>query len=151
QVSGKKASVVSTDVAQEAYELAKIRSKEAELKLMVQMAKEMANDEATIKGLQSQLTTAQQMAKAETEAVKGGGEVKAPSPRVLANNTTGQFADIYVNGMYKTDIPPYESRWIVIEQKVNPVVLTAYGNEDISSWGPRYIWGKFATYTWNLG
>jgi hypothetical protein len=33
---------------------------------------------------------------------------------------------------------------------INPVVLTAHGNEDIDTWGPRYIWGKFQTYTWNI-
>jgi len=38
----------------------------------------------------------------------------------------------------------------VIEHKWNPTVLKGYGNEDTNNWGPRYIWGNFKTYTWNL-
>jgi hypothetical protein len=33
---------------------------------------------------------------------------------------------------------------------LEPHVLTANGNEDLDSWGPRYIWGRFTKYTWNI-
>jgi hypothetical protein len=36
------------------------------------------------------------------------------------------------------------------EHRWNPTVLTAYGDQDIDSWGPRYIWGRFQTYRWNI-
>jgi hypothetical protein len=31
----------------------------------------------------------------------------------------------------------------VIEHRWNPTVLTVIGEEDIDTWGPRYIWGRF--------
>jgi hypothetical protein len=38
----------------------------------------------------------------------------------------------------------------VIEQRFNPVVLTADGDEDDYTWGPEHIWGRFNKYTWNV-
>ena len=70
--------------------------------------------------------------------------------KVVVNNYSDQYVTIFVNGFYKTEISPGLAQTIVIEQRINPVVLTAHGNEDIDTWGPRYIWGKFQTYTWNI-
>jgi hypothetical protein len=28
--------------------------------------------------------------------------------------------------------------------------MTAYGDDDSTTWGPRYVWGKFNKYTWNI-
>jgi hypothetical protein len=57
---------------------------------------------------------------------------------------------VYVNGIYKGEIGPGLAQTIVIEHRWNPTVLTAYGDEDIDTWGPRTIWGRFQTYTWNI-
>jgi hypothetical protein len=38
----------------------------------------------------------------------------------------------------------------IVEHRWNPTILTAHGNEDIDSWGPRIIWGRFDKYTWNI-
>jgi hypothetical protein len=69
---------------------------------------------------------------------------------VVINNTTTQYLDIWVNGNYKTQVQPGATQTIVIEHRWNPTVLTADGDEDSSTWGPRYIWGRFTKYTWNF-
>jgi hypothetical protein len=66
------------------------------------------------------------------------------------NNYTTQYLDIYVNGNYKTQVAPGSTQICTIEHRWNPTVLTAYGNEDTNNWGPRYIWGRFTKYTWNI-
>ena len=70
--------------------------------------------------------------------------------KVVVNNYTTQYLDIYVNGNYKTQIAPGATQVCTIEHRWNPTVLTAYGNEDEINWGPKYIWGKFDKYTWNI-
>jgi hypothetical protein len=45
---------------------------------------------------------------------------------------------------------PGAAQTIIIEHRWNPTVLTAYGDQDIDEFGPRTIWGKFTTYTWNI-
>ena len=70
--------------------------------------------------------------------------------KVLLNNYTTQYIDLWVNGNYRLQIPPGGSSSCIIEHKYNPTTLTAYGNQDDAVWGPRQIFGAFKTYTWNL-
>lgn len=69
---------------------------------------------------------------------------------MLLNNYTTQYIDLWVNGIYKMQVPPGGSKWCVIEHKWNPTVLTARGDEDEGGPWRREIWGAYQTYTWNL-
>ena len=78
-------------------------------------------------------------------------QLPGDAPRkILLNNYTTQYIDLWVNGNYKMQVPPGGSKWCVIEHKWNPTVLTAYGNADDAVWGPRDVFGAYSTYTWNL-
>ena len=73
------------------------------------------------------------------------------TPRqVVVNNYTDQYVDLWVNGTLKVQVAPGMSQTCVIEHRWNPTVLTAYGNDDTNTWGPRYVWGRFTKYTWNI-
>jgi hypothetical protein len=61
-----------------------------------------------------------------------------------------QYVDVWVNGSEKAQVQPGQSTALTLDHKWNPTILTAYGNQDNSQWGPRYVWGRFKTYTWNL-
>jgi hypothetical protein len=57
---------------------------------------------------------------------------------------------VYVNGNLKGTVGPGAQQVWTIEHRWNPTVLTADGNEDEQTWGPRYIWGRYKKYTWNI-
>jgi hypothetical protein len=62
------------------------------------------------------------------------------APRqVVVNNYTPQYVDLWVNGSYMTQVLPGAGQVVTLQQRWNPTVLTAYGNDDSSTWGPRYI------------
>jgi hypothetical protein len=150
KVSGQKASLTSKQLLAESAELARMRRQVAELKatfaLHQQIAKE-ATDEAY---WAKQIAIANQTAKAETAAVLRN-ELPSGAPRkVLLNNYTTQYIDLYVNGNYKIQVLPGASSWCVIEHKWSPTILKAYGDQDVDIWGPRTIYGTFQTYTWNI-
>jgi hypothetical protein len=150
KVSGKKASLTSTAVLKESAELAKLRREAAELKAVLQVQQQVANEDATVAELKKQIASAEEFAKAETASVLRGEEPTGQPRKVLINNYSTQWAGIAVNGNFKTVVPPAQSKWIVIEHKWDPTVLTADGNEDLTHWPKRIIWGNFKTYTWNL-
>jgi hypothetical protein len=150
KVSGKQAPITADGIMDEANELAKMRRQEAELKSMIALTAQMAKQKARLRDLRAALTATQQQAKQESAAVRKGQEPKAAFRKVLVNNGSTQTVDIWVNGYQKTQVGPGQSKWFVVEHKWNPTVLKAYGNEDSTVWGPRYIWGKFIKYTWNL-
>jgi hypothetical protein len=149
KVSGKKASVTSTAVMQEATQLAKLRRQVPELQAMVHLNQQVASEAELVMDLKQQIAMSQRQTKLETDAVKRNEEPTGPR-KVLINNYTTQYVDLWVNGNPKMQVEPGQSKWCVIEHKWNPMVLTADGNEDAITWGPRYIWGNFPTYTWNL-
>jgi hypothetical protein len=149
QVSGKKASLTSNAVLKEATELAVMRRKQLELAALLRLNTQIANEQGTLTFLKEQIASAKRQAQQESEAVRRNEEPTGPR-KLLVNNYTTQYAVIHVNGNFKMEVPPGESRWCTIEHKWNPTVLTASGDEDMSSWGPRYLWGTFKTYTWNL-
>jgi len=151
KVSGKKASLTSTAVLAEAAHLAKLRHEAAELKAALQIANEIAAEQKLDTELKQEIAGAQQAAQQESEAIRMNQEPTATPRKLLINNYTTQYIVITVNGYARQpEIPPGESRWFVIEHKWNPTVLEAYGDAESPEWGPRYIWGRFTTYTWNL-
>jgi hypothetical protein len=141
--------VTSTALMKEATELAKLRRQEAELQAMAQINQQVASEQEVVTNLQQQIAMSQRQTKLETEAVQRNEEPTGPR-KLLINNYTPQYVDIWVNGNLKMQVQPGQSKWCVIEHKWNPTVLTADGNSDDTTWGPRYVWGNFQTYTWNL-
>jgi hypothetical protein len=150
KVSGKKASLTSKQVLKESSELAKLRSQEAELRAVLNVNDQIANEQDVILSLKKEIDLAKQRAEYDTEAIQKNLEPTWQPRKVTVNNYTTQYLTIWVNGRYKTEIPPGQSQVCVIEHRWNPVILTAHGNEDIDTWGPRYIWGRFTKYTWNI-
>ena len=150
KVSGKQAKVTSAAVLNEAAELAKLRKQASELQAVSKVAEQVAAEQNLIANLKNQIADAQAIAKLDKEKFNKNDEPGWTPRKVVVNNYSDQYVTIFVNGFYKTEISPGLAQTIVIEQRINPVVLTAHGNEDIDTWGPRYIWGKFQTYTWNI-
>lgn len=150
KVSGKKASLTSSALLKEAAELAKLRRETAELKAVLHVQQQVADEAATVADLKKEIASSEEFAKAETAAVRRGEEPTGEPRKVLINNYSSQWAGISVNGNFKLVVPPGQSKWIVVEHKWNPTVLTADGNEDLTNWPKRYVWGNFKTYTWNL-
>jgi hypothetical protein len=150
KVSGKTASITSKQVGQEAAELAAMRKQEKELEAVLQVSQQMAMDEHNIKLTQDALASSRAQIKADKEAVAQNQEPTWTPRQIVVNNYTTQYLDVYVNGHYKVQVQPGMQQTIVIEHRWNPTVLKAYGNEDTNTWGPRYIWGRFTKYTWNI-
>jgi hypothetical protein len=150
KVSGKKASLTSAAVLNEAAELAKLRRQVAELKAVLHVSNQVALEQQQVTSLKQQIQIADKLDKQEKEEIQKNQNPTGAPRKVLVNNYTTQYFDVYVNGFMKMQVGPGQSKWCVIEHKWNPTVLKAYGNEDTTNWGPRYIWGNFKTYTWNL-
>jgi hypothetical protein len=150
KVSGKKASLTSNQLMQESAQLAALKRQVAELQAASRVAEQIAAEQNTVTILRKNLDLAQAQARADREAFEQNQEPTWMPRKVVVNNYTAQYLDIYVNGNYKTQVGPGLAATCVIEHRWNPTVLTAYGNEDIDTWGPRYIWGRFEKYTWNI-
>jgi hypothetical protein len=150
KVSGKTASLTSPQVLQEAAELASLRKQEAELKAVLQVSNQVMFAEERVASLKKEIATAQAGTKADQQALQMNQEPTWTPRTVVVNNYTTQYVDVYVNGNYKAQVLPGSAQTITVEHRWNPTVLTAYGNEDIDTWGPRYIWGRFNKYTWNI-
>ena len=149
KVSTKKAPVTSTALMKEAAELAQMRREEKELEATLHMANQIAQEEGVIQNLKTSIGLAKAQTKSETDAILKMEEPTGPR-KLLINNYTTQYVDIWVNGFLKVQVGPGQSRYCTIEHKWDPTILKAYGTADDVSWGPRYIWGNFKTYTWNL-
>jgi hypothetical protein len=149
-VSGKQAAVTSSAVIKEAAELAKLRRQATELQAVSRVAAQVAGEQDLIADLRKEIADSQAIAKADVQAFRQNQEPTWTPRKVLVNNYTTQLLTVYVNGNYKGEIGPGLSQTIVVEHRWNPTVLTAYGDEDIDTWGPRTIWGRFQTYTWNI-
>jgi uncharacterized protein (TIGR03000 family) len=149
-VSGKKASLTSTAVLNEAAELAKLRKENEELQAVLNVSKRVADAEARNRLLQEEIASSKARVARDQEAIRQNQEPTWTPRKVIVNNYTNDYLDLWVNGTYKVQIAPGMSQLFYIEHRWNPTVLTAYGNEDNMTWGPRYIWGRFNKYTWNI-
>jgi uncharacterized protein (TIGR03000 family) len=150
KVSGKQASLTSKMLAKEAAELAAMRRQEQELNAVLQVKQQMMLEENDILTTKKDLAMTQAQIKADKAAINSNQEPTWKPRTVVVNNYTTQYLDIYVNGNYKTQVQPGMQQTIIVEHRWNPTVLKAYGNEDVDTWGPRYIWGRFDKYTWNI-
>src|SRR5262249_4039454 len=130
KVSGKKASLTSKALLAEAAELATLRKEVAELKATFAVHQQIADAETNRKFWTDQIALADGITKREKDAIQSN-ELPTDAPRrVLINNYTTQYIDIWVNGNYKLQVTPGGSKWFTIEHKWNPTVLTGYGDED---------------------
>jgi hypothetical protein len=151
KVSGKKASLTSTTLARESAELASLRRQQAELQAVLHVNEQITQEQDTIANLRKSIALSKQIAQADVEAFRKNEEPTWTPRKVLVNNYTTQNILIYVNGSSKWPmVPPGGAQMFVIEHRWNPTVLTATGDQDIDTWGPRYIWGRFNKYTWNI-
>jgi hypothetical protein len=151
KVSGKKASLTSTALAKEAAELAGLRRQQAELQAVLHVNEQITQEQDTIANLRKTISLSQQIAQADVDAFRKNEEPTWAPRKVVVNNYTTQNLLVYVNGSSKWPmVPPGGAQMYVIEHRWNPTVLTANGDQDIDAWGPRYIWGRFNKYTWNI-
>jgi hypothetical protein len=145
-VSGKKASLTSSLLMKESAELAQMRKQQKELEALLRVNNQITGAQETNDMLKREIAQAQERARAHQMFQEPTWEPR----KLIVNNYTTQFIDINVNGNLRLQIPPGETRSCMIEHRWNPVVLTAYGDEDEAVWGPRNLWGRFKEYTWNL-
>jgi uncharacterized protein (TIGR03000 family) len=151
KVSKKKASLTSKALLAESAELASLRRQVAELKSVYAVHQQIA-DEATDAGYwTTMIALADKTAKEETQMIRANTLPTDAPRKVLVNNYTTQYIDIWINGNYRAQVGPGGSKWFTIDHKWNPTVLTGYGNEDDGfTYGPMRIFGAFKTYTWNI-
>jgi hypothetical protein len=149
-VSGKKASLTSAQLATEAAQLAAIKKQEKELEAVLKVTTQVYTQEKNLRLLNDSLNEAKRGVKEESDAIRRNEEPTWKPRKVVVNNYTDGYIDVWVNGNYKCQVAPGMSQLFYIEHRWNPTVLTAYGNEDTITYGPRYIWGRFDKYTWNI-
>jgi hypothetical protein len=149
-VAGKKASITSDELIKDAQKLAKLRNQQAELNAILKVQNQIAARDEDIAITQQCIADAKKAAASAQESVAFNQNPTWTPRKVLVNNYSSDYMDIWVNGHYKGQVAPGMSRTFVIEHRWNPTVLTAYGDQDSDNWGPRYIWGRFQTYTWNI-
>jgi uncharacterized protein (TIGR03000 family) len=150
KVSGKKASLSALQLAKESAELAKLRRQEAELRATLAVQQQITGTEDAVKTLTQVLADTKAQAAADAEAIRMNQEPTWKTRKVIVNNYTTQYIDIWVNGYWKVQVGPGLSQLFFIEHRWNPTVLTGYSDDDEQSYGPVYIWGRFQTYTWNI-
>jgi uncharacterized protein (TIGR03000 family) len=150
KVSGKTASLTSKQLIKEAAELAALRRQTAELRAVERVTNQVQYAEEGVAYLKDAITQAEKMTQQDRESFQRNEQPTSTPRQLVVNNYTTQYLDIYVNGSLMTQVQPGLSQVITIEQRWNPVVVTAYGSEDTMNWGPRYIWGRFTKYTWNI-
>jgi hypothetical protein len=150
KVSGKKADVTSSELLKESAELAKLRRQDKELQAVLKVSEQLQAESNDIASMNDILTMTKQQIAADKAAINTNLEPTWSPRTVVVNNYTPQYLDIFVNGNYKVQVAPGMQQSFLIEHRWNPTILTAYGNEDSVTWGPRYIWGRFKKYTWNI-
>jgi hypothetical protein len=150
KVSGKKADLTSKALLAESAELARMRREVAELKAVAAIHQQVSYEAGQEEFWNKMIRQTERDTKRELDNVRNNTLPTGAPRKVLINNYTSQYLDLWVNGYYKMQIPPGGSKWCVIEHKWDPTILKVYGNEDSGVWGPRYIYGDHPTYTWNI-
>jgi hypothetical protein len=105
KVSGKQASLAATELLREAAELAQLRRQVAELQTLAQLNGQIANEQQLAADLKRHIEQAKDYARQE-KMIGAATEQPSGAPRkVLVINYTTQYADIFVNGYYKLQVP----------------------------------------------
>jgi hypothetical protein len=150
KASGKKASLLATELMKESAQLAALRRQEKELWAVTTTAQQVAATDDSLTTLKQILDQAKAQAAADSEAIRMNQEPTWKPRTVIVNNYTTQYIDVWCNGIYKVQVAPGMAQSFVIEHRWNPTVLTGDGDEDEQTWGPVNIWGRFNKYTWNI-
>lgn len=153
QVSKKQASITSKALLAEAAQLAQLRRQAAELKAVYALKQQIANEEGDVARWSKLITQAETTTAQEKAAALQNTEPTNAPRWVRLNNYTTQYLDLWVNGYYRMQVPPGESRWCLLDHRINPTVLTAWGDQDeggLTNQWRRELWGNFRTYTWNI-
>src|SRR5262249_46286079 len=129
-----------------------LRRQVAELKAVLQVSNQVELEANKMANLKEGIALAQAQAKADGDAFAQGEEPTATPRKLVVNNSTPRYIDVYVNGSYKGPVQPGLSQVFTIEHRWNPIVVTGYGDGslDVEIWGPIKLWGRFNTYTWNI-
>jgi uncharacterized protein (TIGR03000 family) len=150
KVSGKQASLTAKMLAKEAAELAGLRRQEKELRAVLEVNQQIKMEQDGILKLKQAIALSQAQTKADKEALEGNRELTWKPRQVVVNNQTTEYLGIYVNGYYSKLLLPGTKQTLIVDHRSNPTVLKAIGNETGYVWGPRYLWGQFDKYTWNI-
>jgi uncharacterized protein (TIGR03000 family) len=150
KVSGKKASPTSSAVLKEAAQLAALRKQITELQAVLHVTQQVEHDEQTLQSLKENIALARKNLDAEKIALATKQEPISSPRQVIVKNHTTEILVIYFNGCYEGQMMPTSSQVFTIYNTANPVVLKAYGNDDLDVWGPIDLVGSFDKYTWNI-
>ena len=150
KVAGKKASITSSALMNEAAELAALRRQESEMQAVLKVSDQITTAQNNIATMRNLIASAKQQAQADTEAARQSQEPTWTPRKVVVNNYTTQYIDIYVNGTMKGTVLPGQTLTFMIEHRWNPTTLTGYGDADASYPWKRIINGRFTKYVWNL-
>src|SRR5258708_4080896 len=120
------------------------------LRQFPQVNQQMLMEKDNIESIKRDIQLTKEGIKGDQEASDVNKEPTWKPRKVVVNNYTTEYLDVYVNGNYKVQVQPGMQQTIIIEHRWNPTVLKAYGNEDVNTWGPQSIWGRFESYTWNI-
>ncbi len=150
KVSGKTASLTSTQLIAESAELAAVRKQEAELKGVLQVAQQLSVAEGQLNNLKSQLAAAQEQTKVEKQALLKNEEPTSAPRKLIVNNYSTQYIEVQVNGYIKGQVSPGSTQVFTIDQRWNPIVVKGWGDEDAYIFGPVILQGRFDKYTWNI-
>ncbi len=150
KVSGKKASLTSSQVMKESAELASLRRQVAELKAVQNVSEKVLIAQEQLDSLKKMIDFAQTQTEADKKALLSKEEPTHAPRKIVVNNYSTQFIDIQVNGFLKGQVSPGTTKTFTIDEMWNPIVLKGYGDEDAQMWGPVELQGQFKSYTWNL-
>jgi hypothetical protein len=150
KVSGKTASLTAKQVLEEAAELASLRRQNAELRAVLHVSNQVGLEDAKMQALKDQYNLAEIDAKAYQQALSSANQPSPSTHQVVINNHTSLYLDLFVNGWFAGQVLPGSSQTFTVQLQRNPTVLRVSSNEDEIGWAPRYVWGKFVKYTWNI-
>lgn len=150
KVSGKKASLTSSDLLNESTDLASMRSLNDELQAIAVRAKQVqpSNLDTLLGKISKSEARAKALAKEQQKIFDNALPGKTRVFPVLVENYTDESIAIYENGNFVKRIPPSEKRFVNVVLTRSPMVLV--GHSLSLSWGPRNIYGTFDTYRWVL-
>src|SRR5262249_8526641 len=127
KVSGKKASVTSAALLKESAEVAGLRKQVAELKATLEIAKQTKAADDLSDQIEKLVAQAKAFARKQSaEAAKNSP--LGPPRKLIVDNGTTDYVDVYVNGFYKMRVDPGSRNWCIIEHKWMPTILKAYGD-----------------------
>lgn len=139
EVVGKKASITSTALADEAVKMAANRNIPAELRVVAKLLGKHKEEEKLL----AQADKTEDAQKANAKSPKGITEY------LIVRNNTKYYARIYVNDVDRGIVGPYSSLRVYVGD--SPFATTKlYADAGVGHWGPRNVSNAVANVTWDL-